>query len=341
MTCPDAIPDLPLVSKEIGATFDVVGRATGKPMRITLLATVGVPYDEEGAAGTDGVFDVRDFDGSSTLDYLRLGSRLYVLRFGLDRYQKPFRDVAHELEELQGVSENRYVMERTSRHGVTGAKVNSWNTDPKGRVGDSYLGSIYDMRAVPARVEELRAVVARNVLLTSRGLAYRQPYPSWVVSNQGDVVALSRPSRSAERAVHAFGLDRREDALEMARRLGGEPQVLGRVVQAPGAPGPDVSARDAAVRLAESVREILGPRLAELPDGDVVRWHDCANAEAILDSSGGDGLKRVLTAARALARGHAGEPGFKASWKWDAYHEARTSLELGEPRTPVPAGPRP
>ncbi|MFC6050307.1 hypothetical protein ACFPYM_20980, partial [Methylobacterium hispanicum] len=222
MTCPDAVPDLPLVSKEIGATFDVVGRATGKPMRITLLTIVGIPYDEEGKARTDGVFDVEDFDGFSTLDYLRLGGGLYVLRFGLDRYQKPFRDLAHELDVLQGASENRYLMKRTDRHGVTGAKVNSWNTDPKGRVGDPYLDGIFDMSAVPARVEELRAVVARNVLLTSRGLAYRQPHPSWVVSNGGDVVALSRPSRSAERVVDAFGLGRLEDALEMARRLGGE-----------------------------------------------------------------------------------------------------------------------
>lgn len=334
----ETVVDLPLVSKEIRSTFDVVERATGKPLRITLLATVGVPYDENDAAESDGVFEVDDFDGRSTLEYLRLGDGLYALRTSLDRWQKPFMGLARELEELQGASENFYLMPRTSLHGVTGAKVSKWTTDAKGRVGDPRLDRIYDMSAIPARLEELRRVLARNVVLTSQGLAYRHPYPSWNVLDKGDVVALTRHTRSMD--VHAFGLDRLDDAMEVARRLGGEPQVRGRVVQAPADPGPDVSARDAALVLAEAIREQLAPRLADLAGGDVFRWHDCANAEAILDAGGGEGVSRVLMAARALAHGPQEGSGRMACWRWTALAETRVGLELGERPAPANA-PRP
>lgn len=337
MTRPATAADLPLVSKEIKATFDVVDLRTREAQRITLRATVGVPYDETGAARTDGVFAAEDFDGATTLEYLRLGDGLYMRRAGFDRWQKPFKGLARELDELQGVSENSHLMPRTLRHGITGAKVNKWTTEAKGKVGDPHLAQIYDLSAVPARLEELRAVVARNALLTARGLAYRQPYPSWVVSSEGDAVALTRPTRSAERPVQAFGLTRLDDALEMARRLGGEPRIRGGVVQAPADPGPDRSARDAALHLAGEMRKLFGPAVAGLPDRDVLRWHDCANAEAVLDSSDGEGLSRVLSAARSLARGYGRDPGFKGlRWCWGAHAEVRSGLEIGEGPAPLP-----
>lgn len=341
MTRPGTAADLPLVSKEIKATFDVVVLRTREAQRITLRATVGVPYDEDGAARTDGVFDAEDFDGRTTLEYLRLGDGPYMRRAGFDRWQAPFKGLARELDELQGASENRYLMPRTLRHGITGAKVNKWSTDAKGKVGDPHLAQIYDLSAVPARLEELRAVVARNVLLTSRGLAYRQPYPSWVVSSEGDAVALTRPTRSAERPVQAFGLDRLDDALEMARRLGGDPRIRGGVVQSPADHGPDRSARDFALHMADEMRQIFGPAVAGLPDLDVLRWHDCANAEAILDASGGEGMTRVLSAARSLAHGHATDTGFKSLRWWGAHAEVRSGLELGEGPAPIPTQPRP
>ncbi|OAH21621.1 hypothetical protein AX289_16985 [Methylorubrum populi] len=342
MTRPGTAADLPLVSKEIKATFDVVVLRTREAQRITLRATVGVPYDEDGAARTDGIFDAEDFDGRTTLEYLRLGDGLYMRRAGLDCWQAPFEGLARELDVLHGASENRYLMPPTLRHGITGAKVGKWTTDAKGKVGDPHLAQIYDLSAVPARLEELRAAVAGKVLLTSQGLAYRQPYPSWVVSSEGDAVALTRPTRSAERPVRAFGLDRLDDALEMARRLGGDPRILGGVVHTPEDHGPDRSARNVALHLADELRKIFGPAVADLPDLDVHRWHDCANAEAILDASGGEGMGRVLSAARSLVRSYARDPGFKSlRWWWGAHAEVRSGLELGEGPAPLPDRPRP
>ena len=72
------------------------------------------------------------------------------------------------------------------------------------------------------------------------------------------------------------------------------------------------------------------------------RWHDCANAEAILDASGGEGMGRVLSAARSLVRSYARDPGFKSlRWWWGAHAEVRSGLELGEGPAPLPDRPRP
>ena len=289
-----ALTDLPLVSKEVGATFDVVTRATEKAVRITLKATIGIPYDEDGRAECAGTFVVHDFDDRSTLNYLRLGDGLYAMRHGLDRWQRSFLGLTKELDVLEGFSENSYVMPRTPRHGVSGAIVNSWSTDPKGRVGDPYLETIFDMSAVPARLEELRAAIARNTVLTPEGLAYRTPYPSWVVADDGAKVELTRPSRAAGQPVWAFGLDRLDEAMEMARRLGRVPEIRGQVAVAPRLPVPDVSARAAALHMANDMCLFLSQRLADLPSEDVVLWHDCANAGAIVDVAGTEGLSLSL-----------------------------------------------
>ena len=335
-----ALTDLPLGSKEVGATFDVVTRATEKAVRITLKATIGIPYDEDGRAECAGTFVVHDFDDRSTLNYLRLGDGLYAMRHGLDRWQRSFLGLTKELDVLEGFSENSYVMPRTPRHGVSGAIVNSWSTDPKGRVGDPYLETIFDMSAVPARLEELRAAIARNTVLTPEGLAYRTPYPSWVVADDGAKVELTRPSRAAGQPVWAFGLDRLDEAMEMARRLGRVPEIRGQVAVAPRLPVPDVSARAAALHMANDMCLFLSQRLADLPSEDVVLWHDCANAGAIVDVAGTEGLSRVLKAARTLAHGLTESLPPTAYWRWGACEEARIAIELGEAPAPMPIGPR-
>jgi hypothetical protein len=334
-----ALTDLPLVSKEVRATFDVVTRATEKAVRITLKATIGIPYDEDARAECAGTFVVHDFDGRSRLNYLRLGDGLYVMRHGLDQWQGSFPGLAKELDALDRCSENRHLMPYTPRHGVTGVKINSWSPDPKGHVGDPYLETIFDMSAVPARLEELRAVIARNTVLTREGLAYRMPYPSWVVSNDGGV-ELTRPSRAAEQPVWAFGLYRFDEAMEMARRLGGVPEIRGQVVDAPSLPVPDVSARAAAIHMANDVSLFLSQRLADLPSEDVALWHDCANAGAIMDVAGTEGLSRILKAARTLAHGLTETLPPAAYWRWGAREESRIAVELGEEPAPMPAGPR-
>jgi hypothetical protein len=329
-----ALSDLPLVSREVKATFDVVGRATGKAMRITMHATVGIPYDEGGHVEDAGSFQVDDFDGRSRLDYLRLDGGLYALRHGLDRWQKPFVNLPRELDVLDGFTEDRRLMPFAPRHGVTGAKINSWTTTPAGRVGDPYLDTIYDMSAVPARMAELRDAIARNTVLTAKGLAYRTPYPSWVVSDRGEGVALTRPSRAEVYPVRAFGLDRLDDALDMARRMGGDPGIGGRVIAAPDRAEPDGSARRAAVYLADDIGIFLNQQLADLASEHVHLWHDCANAEAIVDALGTDGLTRVFRAVRTLALEHEECRAAKAFGRfdrWGIYEEARIGIELGEP----------
>jgi hypothetical protein len=324
------LSDLPLVSREVAATFDVVSRATERALRIKLRATVGIPYDEEDIVEDAGSFQVDDFDGRSRLDYLRLDGGLYVLRHGLDRWQKPFDGLARELDALEGFTEDKRLMPHAPRHGVTGAKINSWAANASGRVCDPYLDTIYDMSAVPARLAELRAAIASRTVLTARGLAYRMSYPSWVVSDGGESVALTRPSRAEVYPVRAFGLDRLDDALEMARRMGGDPGIGGRVIAAPDRAMPDDSARRAAVYLADDMRMFLSQHLADLVPEHVHLWHDCANAEAIVDALGTDGLTRVFRAARSLALEHEEGRAGKAFGRWGAYEEARIGIELGE-----------
>lgn len=332
-----ALSDLPLVSREVKATFDVVGRATGKAMRITMHATVGIPYDEEGHVEDAGSFEVDDFDGRSRLDYLRLDGGLYALRHGLDRWQKPFLGLARELDVLDGFTEDRRLMPFAPRHGVTGARINSWTTTPAGRVGDPYLDTIYDMSAVPARMAELREAIARNTVLTAEGLAYRTPYPSWVVGDGGETVELTRPARAETSPVRAFGIDRLDDALEMARRMGGNPAVGGRVIVAPDRAEPDDSARRAAVHLADDMRIFLSQQLADLDPERVRLWHDCANAEAIVDALGTDGLSRVFRAVRSLAVDDEGGLSASAVGRWSIYDAARVGTELREPAVVRPA----
>ena len=336
-----ALPELPLVSREVAATFDVVGLATGNALRIKLRATVGVPYDEDGAAEDAGSFEVDDYEGKSRLDYLRLDGGLYVLRHGLDRRQKPFAGLARELDVLEGCTEDKRLMPWAPRHGVTGAKIKSWAADATGRVGDPYLDTIYDMSAVPARMAELRAAIARNTVLTTRGLAYRTPYPSWVVGDRGETVELTRPAMAATIPVRAFGIDRLDDALEMARRMGGNPAVGGRVIIAPDRAEPDDSAKRAAVYLADDMRIFLSQQLADLVPERVHLWHDCANAGAIVDALGTDGLSSVFRAARLLAVGDEGGPSASAVGRWSIYDAARVGTELGEAPAALPTGPCP
>lgn len=333
--------ELPLVAKELELTFDVVERSTANAKRITLLAVVGVPFDEDGAAVVGGSFDVHDFDGRSRLDYVRMGDASYVLRLGLDRWQKPTAGPAAELGVLDGASERGYVMERTPSHGVTGRPVKSWSTRVEGRVGDAALDVIYDTSAVPARLRMLRETFAAGVLLTRRGLAYRHPFPSWSVDGKGAVVALTRPSRCNGSSTE-FGYGRLEDALEMARRLGGDPQVRGGIVSAPPGPQADRSSADAALWMAELLTAALARDLCEMPGEAARLWHDCANARSIVDRDGDDGAARIMIAARDLARTRAGTPGMAQCWRWGAGEETRIGLEVGDAASAdLRAGPMP
>jgi hypothetical protein len=126
----------------------------------------------------------------------------------------------------------------------------------------------------------------------------------------------------------------------MARRLGGVPEIRGQVAVAPSLPVPDVSARAAAIHMANDVSLFLSQRLADLPSEDVALWHDCANAGAIMDVAGTEGLSRVLTAARTLAHGLTETLPPAAYWRWGIREESRIAVELGEDRAPMPIGPR-
>jgi hypothetical protein len=341
MPLPSDPIDLPLVAKETKLTFDVVERSTGKAKRITLLAVVGVPFDEDGAAGDGGSFDVQDFDGRSRLDYVVMGGVAYVRRLGLDRWQKPTRGLTGELALLDGASECRYVMERTPVHGVTGRPVNSWTTTVEGRVGDAALDLIYDTSAIPARLRDLRETFAAGVLLTRQGLAYRHPFPSWSVEEKGAVVALTRPSRSDGSSTE-FGYGRLDDALEMARRLGGDPEVRGGIVSEPPGPRTDRSGSDAALWMAGVVTSALAGDLCEMPGAAARLWHDCANARSIVEEDGDAGAVRIMIAARDLVRSQAGSRGMAQCWRWGADEEARIALEVGDAHaTVLRVGPTP
>lgn len=341
MPLPSAPVELPLVAKELELTFDVVERSTGKAKRITLLAVVGVPFDEDGTAVDGGSFDVHDFDGRSCLNYVRMGDAAYVLRLGLDRWQQRTPGLAAELALLDGASECDYVMERTPVHGVTGRPVNSWSTRVEGRVGDAALDLIYDTSAIPGRLRMLRETLADSVLLTRRGLAYRHPFPSWSVDDEGAVVALTRPSR-CDGSSTEFGYGRLEDALEMARRLGGDPQVRGGIVSAPPGPQVDRSSADAALWMAELLTAALARDLCEMPGEAARLWHDCANARSIVDEDGEAGAARIMIASRDLARSQAGSRGMAQCWRWGADEEARIAIEVGCPYSDDPrAGPAP
>lgn len=341
MPLPSPPIELPLVAKDLKLTFDVVERSTGKAKRITLLATVGVPYDEDGAAGDGGSFDVHDFDGRSRLNYVLLGDVAYVRRLGLDRWQKPTNGAAAELDRLHGASECRYVMNRTPVHGVTGRPVNSWSTKVEGRVGDAALDLVYDTSAIPARLRILRETFAAGVLLTRQGLAYRHPFPSWSVDEKGAVVALTRPSRS-DGSTTEFGYGRLDDALDMARRLGGDPEVRGAIVVAPPVPQTDRSSSDAALWMADLLTSSLAGGLCEMPGEAARLWHDCANARSIVDEDGDAGTARIMIAARDLARSQAGSPGMAKCWRWGADEEARIAMEVGNAHmAEIRAGPTP
>ena len=328
-TMPPSHPiDLPLVAKELRLTFDVVERASGKARRVTLLATVGVPFDEDGLAVDDGAFAVHDFEGHSRLTYVRSGDATYVRRLGLDRWQKRTAGLESELDLLHGASECSYVMQRTPLHGVTGRPVTSWSTAVEGRVDDPALDRVFDTSAIPGRLRMLRETVAAGVLLTREGLAYRQPYPSWKVEADGGVVALTRPSR-CDRSSSMFGLGRLDDALVMARRLGGDPQVRGAVERAPAGRSPDRSTIDAAVSVAELLTASLSRDLPDMPGESARLWHDCANAQSIVDEEGDDGAVRIMTSARDLARAEASGPGLAKCWRWGPREEARIALEVG------------
>lgn len=341
MTLPSPALDLPLVAKELKLTFDVVERSTGKAKRITLLANVGVPFDEDGAARDDGSFDVHDLDGRSRLEYVRMGDVAYVLRMGLDRWQKPTTRLSAELDVLHGASECSYVMERTPLHGITGRPVKSWSTSVEGRPGDAALDRIYDTSAIPDRLRMLRETLAAGVLLTPRGLAYRSPFPSWSVQAKGAVVALTRPTRSSGSS-NRFGYGRLDDALEMARRLGRDPEVRGGVVAAPAGAPVDRSKADAAVWMAGLLVSALSQDLCEMPGQAARLWHDCANARSIVDQDGDDGAARIMIAARDLARTRAGTPGMALCWRWGAGEETRIGLEVGDAASAdLRAGPTP
>lgn len=328
MTLPHLRTDLPLVAKELGLTFDVIEKATAKPKRITLLATVGVPFDEDGEARAAGVFDVHDFDGRARLEYVRIGGTAYALRHQLDRWQKPFAGLPAELDALDGASECRYVMERTPLHGVTGRPVNSWSTAVEGRAEDPGLERLYDTSAVPERLRMLRETFAERLLLTRRGLAYRHPFPSWSVDDDGAVVALTRPTRCGSLTTE-FGYGRLEDALAMARRLGDDPEVRGAVVAVPDGVPEDRSSAEAAFWMADLLTDALIRDLPEMP-GDAARlWHDCANARAIVDEDGDAGVARIMISARDLARSQASSPGMEQCRRWGEDEEVRIAMEVG------------
>jgi hypothetical protein len=128
--------------------------------------------------------------------------------------------------------------------------------------------------------------------------------------------------------------------MEMARRLGGVPEIRGQVAVAPSLPVPDVSARDAALHLADDVHLFLSQRLADIPSEDVLLWHDCANARAIMDVAGTEGLSRVLKATRTLANGIGESLPPTAIPRWGVHMETRIGVELGEDPAPMPIGPR-